>query len=86
MFIRNHTVNRAIAPLLKALTDLEAVATERSAVIVKNEAKIDELVADNTAAATERQRAYRIATALKKITDPEDIAVTAGAVPATTEE
>lgn len=73
MFTRNHTVDKAIAPLLKAQSDLEAVTVERSALIGRNEVKIDELMDDNGAAATERERAYRIAAALKKITDPEDI-------------
>ena len=73
MFNRTHTVNRAIAPLLKAQKDLDLVNSERSALIDKNEAKIDELLADNVTADAERKRADRIATALKAITDPEDI-------------
>lgn len=73
MFQRTHTVNKAIAPLLKAQADLEAVNTERSALIEKNSAKIVELGLDNVVADTERKRANRIANALKAITDPEDI-------------
>jgi hypothetical protein len=73
MFTRNHTVDKAIAPLLKAQSDLEAVTTERSALIDKNHDKIVELQADNVTADAERMRANRIAAALKKITDPEDI-------------
>jgi hypothetical protein len=85
MFTRNHTVNKAIAPLLKAQSDLGLVDSERTALIDKNEAKIVELTADNVTADAERKRANRIAAALKAITDPEDIAVAAGA-PVATEE
>jgi hypothetical protein len=73
MFTRNHTVDKAIAPLLKAQRDLEAVDTERSVLIDKNEAKIVGLRADNVTAKVERTRANRIAAALKAITDPEDL-------------
>ena len=73
MFTRNHTVNKAIAPLLKAQEDLGKVHSERSALIDKNEAKVEELLADNVTADAERKRADRIAAALKKITDPEDL-------------
>lgn len=72
MFTRNHTVDRAIAPLLKAQRDLEAVNTERSDLISKNHLKIAELQLDNVTADTERMRANRIANALRAITDPED--------------
>lgn len=73
MFTRTHTVNKAIAPLLKAQKDLDAVDAERTAVIGKNEDKIVELEADNVTADIERKRAARIAVALRKITDPEDL-------------
>ncbi len=71
MFTRTHTVDKAIAPLLKAQDDLEAVDTERSDLINKNHTKISELQADNLIADAERQRATRIAKALRTITDPE---------------
>lgn len=85
MFNRNHTVNKAIAPLLKAQSDLEAVDSERTTLIDKNVAKIAELAEDNLTADAERKRANRIAAALKAITDPEDLAVAAGASVATEE-
>lgn len=70
MFTRTHTVDKAIAPLLKAEKDLAAVDTERTAQIAKNEDKIEVLKSDNVVAVAERQRANRIAAALKEITDP----------------
>lgn len=73
MFTRTHTVNKAIAPLLKAQNDLDAVWAERSKLIDKNIHRIVELEADNVTADSERKRADRIAKALKAITDPEDI-------------
>ena len=73
MFTRTHTVDKAIAPLLKAQKDLDAVGDERTTLIEKNYTKITELQADNVTADAERMRAGRIATALRKITDPEDI-------------
>ncbi len=73
MFNRTHTVDKAIAPLLKAEKDLASVDRERTALIDKNHDKIVELQADNVTADAERVRANRIADALKKITDPEDL-------------
>ena len=70
MFTRTHTVDKAIAPLLKAERDLAAVDTERTDQIIKNENRIAMLEQDNEAAVAERQRANRIAAALKEITDP----------------
>ena len=72
MFLRTHTVDKAIAPLLKAQKDLDAVGQERSAVIERNVATIKELEDDNVAASAERYRAERIALALKAITEPVD--------------
>ncbi len=88
MFTRIHTVDKAIAPLLKAQVALDAVTTERSAMIDKNVAKIDELYADNKAADFERKRASRIAAALRAITDPEELtqALDGLGAPATTVE
>lgn len=73
MFTRTHTVDKAIAPLLKAQEDLGAVTVERTTLIDKNHDKITELQADNVTADAERERAYRIAAMLKKITEPEVI-------------
>ncbi len=70
MFTRTHTVDKAIAPLLKAEKDLAAVDTERTDQIMKNENRIAMLEQDNEEAVAERQRANRIAAALKEITDP----------------
>ena len=70
MFTRTHTVDKAIAPLLKAEKDLALVDSERTDQIEKNENKISFLIQDNEAAVAERQRANRIAAALREITDP----------------
>ncbi len=73
MFTRTHTVDKAIAPLLKAQKDLNAVGQERSAVIERNVATIKELEDDNVAANAERYRAESIALALKAITEPQGL-------------
>lgn len=72
MFLRNKTVDKAIAPLLKAQADLAAVFDERSETITRNHEQIAELQADNVAADAERTRAAKIRDALAAITDPKD--------------
>ncbi len=72
MFARSKTVDAAIAPLLKAQTDLSAVVNERSKTIERNHYQITELQADNVAADAERTRAEKIGNALLAITDPKD--------------
>ena len=73
MFFRTHTVDKAIAPLLKAQKDLNAVAQERSVLIESSQKRVEELEADSLVANAERYRAERIALALKAITEPEGI-------------
>ena len=62
------TVDKAIAPLLKAQKDLHAVAVDRSELIERNQKQMAELEDDNMAAIAERYRAERINKALAAIT------------------
>ncbi len=72
MFSRTHTVDKAVAPLLKALRDLNLVSEERSKTIDYNDADIEMLKAENVLADTERARADRIYKALSDILDPKE--------------
>ena len=72
MFLRTKTVDKAIAPLLKAQADLADVFNERTDTINRNHVTISELQDDNVQADAERTRADRIRTALAVITDPKE--------------
>ena len=73
MFQRTNTVNKAIAPLLKALNDLKRVKTERMDLIKANENKIVQLEKDSFAADVEKERAEAIIEALSAIVNPKKV-------------
>ncbi len=70
MFFKPRTVDAAIAPLLKAVHDLEGVTNLCSDLIEHNTATIDRLESENTDATRERSRANGVLVALRGITNP----------------
>ncbi len=65
------TVDAAIAPLLKAVSDLENVSGILTDTISKNHSTITRLQAENTAHDAERIRAGTVLVALRGITNPK---------------
>ncbi len=70
MFFKPRTVDAAIAPLLKAVRDLEGVTTLCLNVIESNNATIDRLAVENADALREQNRATGVLAALRGITNP----------------
>ncbi len=71
MFIKPKTVEAAIAPLLKAVSDLEGVSELCLDVQEANAAKIMVLESLSKAAAVEQARAADVLHALRGITNPK---------------
>lgn len=72
MFMKPKTVDAAVAPLLKVLTDLEGVSASLGDVITKNKDAIVRLQAENGVHSAERLRAGAVLKALGAITDPTE--------------
>ena len=64
------TVNAAIAPLLRAITDLENVADTRNEALARNSAEIGRLETQMQEDTAELDRAEAVAKAIKAITSP----------------
>lgn len=70
MFFKPRTVDAAIAPLLKAASDLETVAELCRDQIEGNKSTINRLGAENAVSLREQNRATSVLTALRGITNP----------------
>ena len=68
--LKPKTVDQAIAPLLKAIDALDAVADSRNARAFNNRHEIARLEAVITEDVAELERAKEIAKAIRTITDP----------------
>lgn len=71
-FNKPTTVDAAIAPLLKAVSDLEAVSALCFDKIEVNKGKIAALQTQNVAAREEGDRATSVLLALRVITNPKE--------------
>ena len=71
MIFKPKTVDAAIAPLLKAVSDLEGVSELCFNKIETNKATIARLAVQNVAALKEQDRATAVLTALRSITNPK---------------
>lgn len=72
MFSKAKTVDAAIAPLLKAVSDLDEVIQINADRVTLNSNTIIRLQADSAEAETERKRARKISEALSAITNPTE--------------